>query len=116
MSEFDPLKGFGRLITQVKHSEYERGWRDAMDAIQRAVITMYRRSNDSDPLGDESDGEREPDEVDEPAEPEVDIVPLEQSPPEPEERSDSTDDDEASRARSADHPRFVTPKWAMLRR
>ena len=123
MNEFDPLNEFGRLITQVRHQEYERGWRDAMDAIQRAAITMYRRSNDSNPLGDESDGDSNTDEIDEPADPEVDIsprdvdiTPLEGFAPKQEERASDDDADTADNADSGNYPRFVTPKWAMLRR
>lgn len=129
MNEFDPLNEFGRLITQVRHQEYERGWRDAMDAIQRAAITMYRRSNDSNPLGDEGDDDSDADEIDEPADPEIDITPLgvditpaevEITPPEviaPEQEECAGD--EVERSDDADRgnfPRFVTPKWAMLRR
>jgi hypothetical protein len=110
VSEFDPLHEFGRLIKQVKHQEYERGWRDAMEAIQRAAITMYRQAGVPFQAVDEGryigdSGARS--ERDKPGDA--------QEEPAPDEAHDTETEHDGEHG-GGDNPRFVTPKWAMLKR
>ena len=41
----DPTAEFGRILKQVKAQEYERGWREAMEAIQRAANDLIEHSS-----------------------------------------------------------------------
>ena len=41
----DPTAEFGRILKQVKTQEYERGWREAMEAIQRAASGLMEQSS-----------------------------------------------------------------------
>ncbi|MSO70484.1 MAG: hypothetical protein EXQ88_00450 [Alphaproteobacteria bacterium] len=112
----DPLDEFGRLIKQVKVTEYERGWREAMEAIQRAAVTLYRQSAvASEAAADNASSGA------------VDALrPLQaaaEPPPEPEpaapgqtEEPLADNDARPSPTQSESPPRFVTPKWALLKR
>ncbi len=40
----DPTAEFARILSQVKAAEFERGWREAMQAIQNAASELIERA------------------------------------------------------------------------
>lgn len=44
MAKQDLTAEFARIVKQVKADEYERGWRDAMEAINQAANDLIKRA------------------------------------------------------------------------
>ena len=113
MSKTDPIDEFGRLIKQVKVQEYERGWREAMEAIQRAAITLYRQSAVASEAASAAEGQ------------DAGVAAVlknaaqsasAESVAEPERPDEGQDQANAAEGGGDGQQRFVTPKWALLKR